>query len=286
MSAFVGLLLRAGQTITQPQALGHSHRWPLGHEGDRVGREVPPRGPPNIVRMSVGSRWGSGVSVAHDRGGDLAPLGDQRRLEPEEGGIPAPGRPRAPPLPTTSAIPLARAGLIVYFDHVALDAQVVAALQVPTSLPRVFFTSGRPAAQVRMTTSPASMAWESDDVIEHAQVVQHVLGPRSSPDECARSAKSGVLRDGGVEMVAHHERIRDAPPAVLRVKGSVGLVGDGVSGSCARVMMSGKVAAAGALGNEGVDDSSADRAAGHSTNPHSLSVSVWMATCTSSRRRP
>ena len=61
---------------------------------------------------------------------------------------------------------------------------------------------------MRVTTSPTRpMAWESEEIIENAQVVQNVLGgDRLGAD--AALGEGDVLGDRRVEMVADHQHVQ------------------------------------------------------------------------------
>ena len=133
-----------------------------------------------------------------------------------------------------------------------------------------------------MTTSPTRpMAWESDDVIENTPRSCRTSSAAIVSGRMRESAKATSSGMAGLRWW-HTMSMSRCSSAVLRVKGSVGLVEDGrMLGSCARVMMSGAwPPPAPSVWKVWMTRPPIARRVS-STKPHSLSVSVWMATCTS-----
>ena len=145
------------------------------------------------------------------------------------------------------------------FGDVALDAEIVVVALVLRSRPRCFFILSA-VCQVRMMTSPSRpMAWQSDDIIESAPRSCRMSSAAMVSLRMRLSAKARSSAIDGIEMMAHHQHVE--------------MLVDGVAGERPRrigrgrqhVLQAGdlddvrRVAAAGALGVEGVDGAALER---------------------------
>ena len=115
---------------------------------------------------------------------------------------------------------------------------------------------------------------------ERAEVVQDILGGDRLPAD-ARLGEGHVLGDRRIQVMAHHEHVEVLVQRIDRVRARrIGARGQDVQ-LAARADDVRRVAAAGTLRVIGVDGAALEGSERVSTKPDSLSVSVWIATCTS-----